>query len=63
MQKETMEERIMDKNQTINCTVESCKYNNCKKNACNLQAINVCPVKGKNTANPDESMCSSYECH
>ena len=52
----------MDQNQKINCTVESCKYNNSRKKLCNLKAINVSPVNGVNTSNPDESMCSSYEC-
>lgn len=52
----------MDENQKINCTVESCKYNNSRKKACNLKSINVSPVSGVNTAKPDESMCSSYEC-
>ena len=48
--------------QKINCTVESCKYNNSLKKVCNLKTINVSPVNGVNTAEPDESMCSSYEC-
>ncbi len=52
----------MDKNQKINCTVSSCKYNNGQKQQCNLDTIVVTPVKGVNTAKPDESMCSSYKC-
>ena len=52
----------MENNQKINCTVESCKYNNSRHKTCSLKAINVSPVKGVNTANTDESMCSSYEC-
>ena len=47
--------------QEINCNVKSCRYNNQKNNMCSLQAILVSPVQGKNTQNPDESMCSSYE--
>lgn len=50
----------MDK-QKINCTVESCKFNDCKSKECILKQITVTPVKGVDTANPDESMCSSYE--
>ena len=52
----------MEKNQKINCTVESCKYNNCNKQECELNSIVVTPVIGKNTSNTDESMCSSYKC-
>ena len=52
----------MDENQKINCTVSSCKYNNGQKQLCNLQAIIVTPVEGVESAEPDESMCSSYEC-
>lgn len=51
----------MDRNQKINCTVESCKFNNCKSHECQLNSIVVTPVRGKNTKTPDESMCSSYE--
>lgn len=54
---------IMDKNQKINCTVNSCKYNNCHKQECDLESIVVTPVTGVNTEEPDESMCSSYECN
>ncbi len=53
----------MDKNQKINCTVNSCKYNNCHKQECDLESIVVTPVTGVNTEEPDESMCSSYECN
>ena len=52
----------MDKNQKINCTVESCKYNNRPEQLCNLKSIMVTPKLNVNTANPDESECSSYEC-
>lgn len=52
----------MEKNQKINCTVESCKFNNCKKQLCELDTIIVTPNKGVNSAKPDESKCSSYEC-
>ena len=50
----------MEKNQKINCTVTSCKYNNSARQECKLESIVVTPVKGVNTAKPDESMCSSY---
>ena len=52
----------MENNQKINCTVESCKYNNRRENSCNLKSIMVAPKTNVNTANPDESECSSYEC-
>lgn len=57
-----MEEKDMEKNQKINCTVSSCKYNNEQKQSCNLEAIIVTPVEGVKSQEPDESMCSSYEC-
>lgn len=50
----------MDK-QKINCTVESCKFNDGRSKECILKQITVTPVEGVDTANPDESMCSSYE--
>ena len=50
----------MDK-QKINCTVESCKFHDGRSKECILQPITVTPVEGVDTANPDESMCSSYE--
>lgn len=52
----------MDKNQKINCTVETCRYNNCDKNQCNLEQIIVEPIVGCESKQPDESMCGSYEC-
>ena len=52
---------LLTMKQEINCNVKSCRYNNQKNNMCSLQAILVSPVQGKNTQNPDESMCSSYE--
>jgi len=51
----------MDKNQKINCTVESCKYNNRPRQECKLEAIMVTPIEDCSTKLPDESMCSSYE--
>ena len=51
----------MERNQKINCTVESCKFNDCQKQKCNLEQIIVEPIQGCDTKNPDESMCSSYE--
>ena len=55
-------EFIMDKNQKINCTVESCKFNNYQKSECNLEQITVEPIIGCESKNPDESMCASYRC-
>ena len=52
----------MDKNQKINCTVESCKFNNLEKEECILKQIIVTPIENCDTKTPDESMCSSYEC-
>lgn len=51
----------MEKNQKINCTVESCKYNNQEKQYCTLEQIVVTPIQNCDTKQPDESMCSSYE--
>lgn len=51
----------MEKNQKINCTVESCRYNNNSNRTCNLESIIVTPVEGVSTEGPDESMCSSYD--
>lgn len=51
----------MDKNQKINCTVESCKYNNVDREECILKQIMVTPMQDCQTKNADESMCSSYE--
>ena len=60
--KKHKEECEMDnKNQKINCTVSSCKYNNNQMQKCQLESIIVTPVEGVNTANSDESMCSSYD--
>lgn len=51
----------MDKNQKINCTVNSCKYNDRQNQECQLQQIIVTPIIGCNTKQSDESMCSSYK--
>lgn len=52
-----------DKNQKINCTVESCKYNNCDHNVCELKQIEVQACANCSNGNPeDESMCGSYSC-
>ena len=52
-----------DKNQKINCTVESCKYHNHNHNLCKLKQIEVQACTNGCTGNPeDESMCGSYEC-
>ena len=53
----------MEKNQKINCTVESCKYNNGQKQLCELERIKITPKENVNTANPDESECSSYRAY
>ncbi len=50
----------MERNQKINCTVESCKYNEIGKGVCSLEQIKVAPIKNCNTKKADESMCSSY---
>lgn len=52
----------MDKNQKINCTVESCVYQDEKNKRCTLQAIEVMPKADCSTRKADESMCGSYEC-
>ena len=61
--KENFKRRLffMEKNQKINCTVESCKYNNKKCQECELGQIVVTPIIGCDTKQPDESMCSSYK--
>ena len=51
----------MDKNQKINCTVNSCKYNDCDTEECTLKQIIVEPIQDCETCTPDESMCGSYE--
>ena len=51
----------MEKNQKINCTVESCKYNINEQKLCSLEQIVVTPIIGCDTKQPDESMCSSYK--
>lgn len=53
----------MEKNQKINCTVQSCTWNNSQKQECELEQIIVEPCANCNTGKPqDESMCASYEC-
>ena len=51
----------MEGNQKIHCTVGSCIYNNQQQGLCTLKSIQVEPVQNRNTSNPDESMCASYE--
>ena len=53
----------MDKNQKINCTVETCIYQDGENKRCTLQAIEVMPTQDCKTRQPDESMCGSYECN
>lgn len=51
----------MDKNQKINCTVNSCAYNDQKNCICELNAITVKACPNCHNGNPeDESMCGSY---
>lgn len=53
----------MDRDQRINCTVESCKFNNCNQNVCELKQIEVQACPGCSNGTPeDESMCGSYSC-
>lgn len=53
----------MEKNQKINCTVQSCTWNNSQRQECELEQIIVEPCANCNTGKPqDESMCASYEC-
>ena len=51
----------MEKNQKINCTVESCVYQDNETKRCTLQSINVIPTTDCGTQSTDESMCGSYE--
>lgn len=51
----------MEKNQKINCTVNTCKYNRNQEQECSLQQIIVTPIQECNTKQPDESMCSNYK--
>jgi len=51
----------MEKNQKINCSVESCGYNNKGSNECTLKQIDIEPVYEMETGEPDESMCSNYK--
>ena len=51
----------MEKNQKINCTVESCVYQDAQSKWCTLQKIAVVPVTNCGTGNTDESMCGSYK--
>lgn len=54
-------EIIMEKNQRINCTVQSCAYQDQKSKCCTLHAINVVPTPNNNSMQSDESKCGSYE--
>ena len=51
----------MEKNQRINCTVQSCAYQDKNSKCCTLHAINVVPIPNNNSMQPDESKCGSYE--
>lgn len=50
---------MIDKNQCINCTVESCKHHS-QTNRCELSAIDVAPRKDCRDGKCDESQCASY---
>lgn len=63
--KENFKRRLffMEKNQKINCTVESCAFHNPNKECCELKAITVRACQNCHNGNPaDESMCGNYEC-
>ncbi len=50
-----------DRNQKINCTVDSCEYHNSEYNMCKLKQIEVQACPGGSNGKPeDESMCGSY---
>ena len=51
----------MDKNQKINCNVNSCKYNDRRKGTCTLKQITVEPTPSCDTEFADESLCGNYE--
>ena len=51
----------MDKNQKINCTVNSCRYNDSDEKTCTLSQITMEPIIDCETCTPDESMCGCYE--
>ena len=51
----------MEKNQRINCTVQSCAYQDQKSKCCTLHAINVVPTPNNNSMQSDESKYGSYE--
>ena len=53
----------MNKNQKINCHVESCIYQDPEQSKCSLEEIVVQPCDGCSTGEADESMCGSYECY
>lgn len=53
----------MEKNQKINCTVQSCIYQDENSHSCTLQAINVVPTPNTKSCKTDESKCGSYEYH
>ena len=61
--KETIrqEDKAIEENQKINCTVESCVYEDRENRRCTLPAINVMPATDTTTRETDESMCGSYE--
>jgi hypothetical protein len=52
----------MDKNQKINCTVESCIYQDDETKRCTLKEIAVKPKQNSYSRQIDESMCGNYEC-
>ena len=52
----------MGNNQKIKCTVCSCKYNGIEDCHCQLDEITVKPYPDDNSRNPDETICSNYNC-
>jgi len=52
----------MDKDQKINCNVDSCAYNDNEKQECELAEITVEPALEEDSGTAqDESMCGDYE--
>lgn len=52
----------MEKNQKINCTVNSCIFQDNNNCMCSLKNITVKATPNCNAKTPEESMCGSYKC-
>ena len=51
-----------ERNQTINCRVETCRYNDIKCNECMLDSINVsCTCNSSNCTYKKETICDSFK--